>query len=160
MEGIEAAFCGILSTDPVLKTGKNGKPYANFSCTVSNEGGDPSWLNVICFNEAAENIAKRAKKGATVYCEGILSLASWTDSEGKPRSGLAVSATKVERLGLNGRNRPDENKPPLPSLPIALPARKRPAFGMFRRKKKAQEPAETAQVSSDSGRPFDDPLDF
>lgn len=168
MKGIECAFCGVLSTDPVLKTGKNGKNFANFSCTVSGEADDQR-VNVICFGDISEQIAKTARKGDSVYCEGVLSLASWQNSDGEARSGLAVSAWRAEKLGNIGRDRaenPRGGSSPTSgeqTFPIALPARKKPAFGLFRRKKKAKtssiEPDKT-QDYSENERPFDDALPF
>ena len=159
MRGIECCFIATLSTDPVLKTGKNGKQFCNFSCTVAVENGDPQWANVICFGENAEQIAETAKKGDRVYVEGVLSLATWTNAEGESRSGLAVSATKVQRLGLS-RVEPAKSWISLEDIPLAPRKPRRPprTFGLFRRAKKAQKLA--AQESADNGRPFDDPLDF
>jgi single-stranded DNA-binding protein len=97
-----------------------------------------------------------------VCVEGSLTLAKWTNADGEPRAGLAVSAWKVERLGNIGRDRaPDEGKPPPATLPIALPAIKRRKFGLFRKRKAIpQESENSAPVSSDNGRPFDDALPF
>ena len=75
--------------------------------------------------------------------EGHLTLAKWENSEGEARSGLAVSAWKVEKLGCIGRNRvrqPEE--PPSAALPIVLPAKKEPAFGLFRKKAKPKSTTE------------------
>jgi single stranded DNA-binding protein len=174
MKGIESAFIGVLSTDPVLKTGKNGKNYANFSCTVASEAGDPQWINVICFGSIAEELAQRVRKGDKVYCEGTLTLAKWENADGEARSGLAVSAWKAEKLGCIGRNRienprfgsaatsGDGSPEPLQaSFPIVLPAVKKRPFGRLLRKPKkaiAQDSADKAQVLHE--RPFDDELSF
>jgi hypothetical protein len=100
VKGIECAFCGVLSTTPELKQGKAGKAYANFSCVVAGEAGE-SWLNVITFNENAEELVKVARKGDSVYVHGSLSLATWQNADGEARSGLAVSAWKAEKLGMH-----------------------------------------------------------
>jgi single stranded DNA-binding protein len=157
VKGIESAFVATLSKDPELKEGKNGKPYANFSCTVASENGESQWANVICFGDVSKQIAETARKGDRVYVEGSLSLAKWENSAGETRSGLAVSAWRVERIGAAnlGRNRQQNEDKPLATLPIALPAIKRRKFGLFRRAKKV-----IPQVSADNGRPFDDELSF
>ena len=89
-----------------------------------------------------------AHKGDRVYVEGHLSLATWQDSEGKPRSGLAVSAWKVEKLGNIGRNRAKQD-----DLPIALPAKKKRKhrLGIFRKSK-----PESVEIDPE----FDDALPF
>ena len=109
-------------------------------------------MNVICFGDLAETIAKDAKKGDKVYVQGAISLANWTNSEGEARSGLAVSATRAERLF--GLAQQTCEAAAQPSLPIVLPAirkKKRPAFGLFRRKAKK---IEAATSDAGDGRPF------
>jgi len=154
VRGIESAFWGVLGKDPELSQGKNGKPYCNFGCAVTAGQDENQWINVICFNETAEKLAEAARKGERVYCEGNLTLATWENGEGKTRSGLAVSAWKVERLANIGRNRvrqphePDEEGAPEPSLPAH---KRRKAFGLFRKAKKAEAPKSGEYE-------FDDPL--
>ena len=150
MKGVECAFVGVLSKDPELKQGKNGKNYANFSCTVAVENGEPQWINVICFGSIHERALRLLGREA--------------------RSGLAVSAWRAERLGNIGRNRVEnprvgtspqtgEARLDKDKLPIALPAvkKRKGSFALFRKPKK-----ETAQDSEDRPheRPFDDPLSF
>ena len=101
--------------------------------TVSHE--ETQWINVICFGETAEKIAEIARKGDRVYVEGSLTLATWETGEGNTRSGLAVSALKVEKLGNIGRNCLKQEE-----LPIALPAKKKlkRRFDLFRKNAKAE----------------------
>ena len=44
-------------------------------------------------------------KGVEVYVEGRLSLNAWTGKDGQPRTGLSVSAWRVEVLGRIGKSR-------------------------------------------------------
>ena len=120
---ISCAFICALTRDPEFKLGKTGKPYANFTCVAGDQR-----VNVICFGDLAGEYREGRQKGDKVFIEGAIRLASWTDGEGQPKYGLAVSATRAEKLFAAQ-----------PSLPIALPARKkkRPTFGLFRKKKKA-----------------------
>jgi single-strand DNA-binding protein len=167
MRGIECAFWATIGQDIELKTSKAGKPYVSFSAVVTmGQGEDVSqWPRVGCFGEVAEKLAAQARKGDRIYCEGALTLNTWESPAGETKQGLNVAAWKCERLSNIGRNRatyaPDEDKP---LLPIALPAhkRKRPAFGIFRKKTKVatQESADKAQDSSENERPFDDAIPF
>jgi single-stranded DNA-binding protein len=83
MKGIEAAFIGVLSKDPEVKHGKNGKPFCNFSCTVASESSDQSWVNTICFGSIAEELVQRAHKGDRVYVEGHLSFTAYAARQGE-----------------------------------------------------------------------------
>jgi single stranded DNA-binding protein len=153
VKGIESAFWGVLGKDPELREGKSGKQYCNFGCGVTVEGEATQWINVICFAPIAETISKTAKKGDRIYVEGSLTLATWQNSDGETKTGLAVSAWKVERLGNIGRNRIE---PPSPSLPIALPAQKKrkSSFGLFRKAKVKKTP------SAEPDPEFNDPIPF
>jgi single-strand DNA-binding protein len=117
---------------------------------VTVEGDSTQWINVICFAPIADTLSKTAKNGDRVYCEGTLTLNTWQNSDGETKTGLAVSAWKVERLGNIGRNRIE---PPSPSLPIALPDQKKRKsnFGLFRKEK---------PKSSEIDQEFNDALPF
>ncbi len=45
-----------------------------------------------------------------MYCEGRLSLNAWTGRDGAERTGLSVSAWRVEVLGRIGKSRPAKGK--------------------------------------------------
>jgi single-stranded DNA-binding protein len=62
------------------------------------------WVSVAVFEEKALALAGLAK-GAEVYVEGRLSL-TWAGKDGQQRTGLSVSAWRVEVLGRIGKNRP------------------------------------------------------
>jgi single-strand DNA-binding protein len=110
MRGIESAFWGTLGADPELKTSKSGNPFANFNVAVTvghtDDGKDvTAWVRVACFGRIAEEIAARTAKGDRVYIEGSLTLNTWTTAAGEQRSGLNVSAWKVEKVAAIGKNR-------------------------------------------------------
>jgi single-strand DNA-binding protein len=108
--GIETAFWGVLGKDPELRTSKTGTAYTGMNVVVvtgtTDDGKDGSqWLRVTCFKGVAEAIAARAKKGDRVYCEGTLTLNQWNDAHGEAKTGLNVTAWKVEKLAAIGKNR-------------------------------------------------------
>lgn len=110
MRGIETAFWGTLGADPELKTSKGGNPFAIFNVAVTvghaDDGKDVTqWLRAACFGRVAEEIAAHTAKGDRVYIEGSLTLNTWTTAAGEQRSGLNVSAWKVEKLAAIGKNR-------------------------------------------------------
>lgn len=137
MKGIEAAFQGALGKDPELKTSKSGTPYAGLSVVVTvgkdDDGKDVGqWIRVTCFKETAQHIAAAAKKGSRLYCEGSLSLDTWTAGNGEQRTGLSCAAWKVVILGEIGEKRP----------------------------RKSSAPADNGAANKGAGRIFDDPLPF
>jgi single-stranded DNA-binding protein len=110
MRGIETAFWGTLGRDPELKTSKGGKAFATMNVAVTigqTEDGKPldQWLRVV-FDETAERIAGSCHKQDRVYCEGALTLESWTAKDGAERTGLKVVAFKCEKVAAIGKNRP------------------------------------------------------
>jgi hypothetical protein len=62
------------------------------------EGGEPTWVSVAVSEEKARVLTGLAK-GVEVYVEGRLSLNTWTGRDGAERTGLSVSAWRVEVLG-------------------------------------------------------------
>jgi single stranded DNA-binding protein len=111
VKGIEAAFWGVLGKDPELRTSKTGNPFATMNVVVTvgkdDDGKDISqWVRVACFGQIAEEIAARAAKSDRIYCEGTLTLNTWADkATGEAKTGLNVTAWKVEKLAAIGKNR-------------------------------------------------------
>ena len=110
MRGIEAAFWAVIGKDPELKTSKAGNSFPTINVTVTvgkaDDGKDVNqWIRIACFGETAERIAERAKKGDRIYCEGNLTLNTWTAANGDMKTGLSLAAWKVERLAAIGKHR-------------------------------------------------------
>ncbi|MDH4981239.1 single-stranded DNA-binding protein [Hyphomicrobium sp. D-2] len=112
---IETAFSGRVGTDPERRTSQAGKPWLRFSVAVGSDDA-VQWVQVAVFGQQAEDLSTRLHKGDRVYVEGTLRLNTWTDHDGRERSGLSVAAWKGERLGAIGRNKPRrQDKPSLPA---------------------------------------------
>jgi single-stranded DNA-binding protein len=58
------------------------------------------------FGDAVGPIAPRLTKGAEVYCEGRLSLGTWTGRDGEAKVGLNLAAWAVQPMGQIGRRKP------------------------------------------------------
>lgn len=115
---LEAAAQGTVSQDGIeLRSAKNGTSFASFSIAIATGKQDDAgknlltWLRVTAFGEAAEILARRAKKGARIYAEGRLELSEWVARDGVKRSGLNLTAWKCELIGAANIGR---NKPPRP----------------------------------------------
>lgn len=116
---IEAALFGTLGRDAELKTSAKGKAYLRANIAVS-EGDATTWVNAMIFDQAAIDAVVKLVKGARLYVEGRLQLASWTDREGKPRHGLSIMSwhCRLSEIGRNkkrdprpGRERPNQQAP-------------------------------------------------
>ena len=128
MKGIEVALEGVVSKDVELKVSKGGTPYVGMNVAVVTGKADDSadttqWVRVTCFKEVAKEIAATAKKGSRLYCEGSLSLDSWTAANGEARHGLSCAAWKVVILGEIGERRRSARKPSGPEPEARKPAR-------------------------------------
>ncbi|MGQ0591186.1 MAG: single-stranded DNA-binding protein [Gammaproteobacteria bacterium] len=64
-------------------------------------GDQVTWVSVAVFEEKARGLEGLAK-GTEVYAEGRLSLNAWTSRDGAERTGLAVTAWRIEVLGQIG----------------------------------------------------------
>jgi len=106
---IECACIGRVAAAPELKTSAGGKPWASFNVAVG-QGDEAQWLRVVVFGDTAERLAGTLVKADRVYVEGALTMNTWRDREGEKRAGLNVAASKCERLGAIGRNRPPATK--------------------------------------------------
>lgn len=58
------------------------------------------------FGNTVTPLTPRLIKGALVYCEGRLTLGSWTSRDGQAKSGLNLSAWEVVPMAQIGRQRP------------------------------------------------------
>jgi len=106
---IETAFIGRVGSDPELKTSSTGKPWMAFNIAVGQDDGT-QWLRVAVFSARAEDLAGTLHKGDRAYVEGALTLRTW-EKNGETRAGLNVAASKCEKLGAIGRNKPPKRRP-------------------------------------------------
>jgi single stranded DNA-binding protein len=112
MSTIEAAFSGRAGSVPELKTAPSGAVWAAFSVALGS-GDDATWIRVSVFGDLARDLSERLEKGEKVYCEGRLTLSTWTGRDGEPRTGLQLAAHHVNRMG------PKLNKPKRAGYPAA-----------------------------------------
>ncbi len=112
MLGIEAALECRIVRDPELKMVKGGTmAMLSMSLAVDEpvkpgEDAKTTWVNTKLFGDKAKAAADRLAKGDRVYCEGRLSLDSWTGQDGQERHGLSLIANVAHPLGKIGRRAP------------------------------------------------------
>lgn len=109
MNGIIACAQGTLGRDAELRYTQSGQAVLNFSIAVQDakrpEGAETEWLRVSVWGELAENLNASGNlgKGAECYVEGRMKLNTWAGPDGQQRSGLELSAWRVDLLGAIGR---------------------------------------------------------
>jgi single-strand DNA-binding protein len=95
---------GNLTRDPELKFTGSGLAMCTFGLAVNNRrkdesgnwvDGDPSFFDVVCWRNLAENVTESIPKGTTVIVTGKLRQRSWEADDGSKRSKVEVNAEHV-----------------------------------------------------------------
>jgi single-strand DNA-binding protein len=115
---------GNATREPEIRHTNGGMVVASFGVAINQrkknaatgewEDGEPSFFDVTCFRELAENVAETVTKGTRVIVAGTLRQSSWENDQGEKRSKIEVIADEVgpslrwatasvERVGRDGR---------------------------------------------------------
>ncbi len=95
---------GNLTRDPELKFTGSGLAMGTFGVAVNNRkrtesgewvDGDPSFYDVVCWRNLAENVAETLSKGHNVIVVGKLRQRSWEADDGTKRSKIEVNAEHI-----------------------------------------------------------------
>jgi single-strand DNA-binding protein len=97
---------GRLTRDPELKYTASGTAMCRFGLAINRRykdktgefKDDTTFVNCVIWREAAEQVGKAVKKGASVHVEGRLRSYDYQDKEGNKRSGIEVEARRVQIL--------------------------------------------------------------
>ena len=96
---ITATVTGNVGKQPELKATSSGKAMASFSVasTFNPKNGEPktTWVDVVCFDEQAEQVAERVNKGDRVCVTGRLELEKFQRKDGTEGSALRMVADEV-----------------------------------------------------------------
>jgi single-strand DNA-binding protein len=96
---IRAEVVGNVGKQPELKESKAGKSMCRFSVasTKKVEGREPvtSWVNVLCFDEMAQQVAERVGQGDRVMVSGRLEVEKYADKDGVERTSVTILADDV-----------------------------------------------------------------
>jgi len=129
IDGIECAFPATLTQDAEVKNTAAGRPFLKLSVTTGKEEKQ-QFVSVLAWRDTFTELAPSLTKGARIYVEGRLELRHWNGG-----SGLSVSASVIQPLGLIGAKKP---KAP----------------------RKAGKAKVDPQAPIENARPFDDALPF
>lgn len=125
MDGLQAAFVGrVVGQGAELKWTSNGTPLVNVSVLVQDSkagDGEAQFVRVGHFGDDAEDLAQQLTKGVEVYVEGRLKLNTWQATDGTPRSGLNVTAWRLEPVGQIGRRAPQQRREGAMPQSMAIP---------------------------------------
>jgi single-strand DNA-binding protein len=95
---------GNITRDPDLKFTGSGLAMCTFGLAVNNRkkdergewvDGDPSFYDVVCWRQLAENVTESLPKGTSVIVVGKLRQRSWEADDGTKRSKVEVQADHV-----------------------------------------------------------------
>mgnify|MGYP000866057508 CR=1 FL=1 len=93
---------GRLGQDPELKYTTSGMAICTLSLALDQgKEKEVGWVNVVCMEKTAENVAQYMNKGDEIGVSGRLAYRSW-EQEGKKRSALEVVANRVDFLRKKG----------------------------------------------------------
>jgi len=102
--GNTVTLVGNVTRDPEVRHLESGLTITSFGLAISQrrkndagewEDGDPSYFDVSCFRELAENVAETVAKGNRVIVAGSLRYRAWETPEGEKRSKVEVLADEV-----------------------------------------------------------------
>lgn len=93
---------GNITRDPELRFTPSGQANASFGVAVNRRtkkdgewvDADPSFFNVTCWQNLAENVAESLTKGTRVVVTGRLEQRSW-EQDGQKRSTIDIIADEV-----------------------------------------------------------------
>lgn len=95
---ITAVVTGKVGREPELRTTGSGKAMSKFSVASSQKKGEEyvtTWVDVLCFEEQASQVAERLEKGQRVTVTGRLALEQYEKRDGTPGSSLVLMADEV-----------------------------------------------------------------
>lgn len=100
IDGIECAFPATLTQDAEVKETSTGRPFLKLSVTTGKDDKQ-QFVSVLAWRDTFTEMAPHLVKGGRIYVEGKLELRHWNGG-----SGLSVSASVLQPLGLIGAKKP------------------------------------------------------
>jgi single-strand DNA-binding protein len=117
----QVALAGRLVDDPEFRITDSGTARLTVRIAVNRSYRDrnddwqeeTSFFNVVIWNQLAERLADRLKKGTPVFLSGRLRSASWRDDDENPHYLVEIQARSLQILqrssvGANGAIEPDQ----------------------------------------------------
>lgn len=90
---------GRLAQDPELRSTTGGTSVTSFDLAVPSLSKDreapPDYIPVVCWGQTAEFACRYLGKGRQIVVEGRVSTRKWTDTDGKNRKAVEVTASRL-----------------------------------------------------------------
>ena len=103
---------GRLGQDPEAIWSDSGlRTKASLAVTIDKTTTD--WYAVTAFGKNAEILANFARKGEQIALEGRLSLSSWVDGVGNPRSKAEIVIESISLIAGNKKSSPTSSETPV-----------------------------------------------
>lgn len=144
--GNTVTIIGNVTRDPELRFTNSGMAVASFGVAINTgrrnpqtgqwEEGEPSFFDVSCFREMADNVAESLQKGTRVIVTGRLNQRTWQTDTGEKRSKVEIIADEVgpslrwatatvqrneRREAFDGASRTSGSSEPVPDYPDEEP---------------------------------------
>lgn len=102
----EVIFMGRLGRDAEMSYTNGGKALTKFSLAIDQgKNKDAMWLNIVCWEQVAEEAAQQASKGALVEVKGRLTQRKWND-----KYYYDVVANSVEVISAPGSKKAEDEE--------------------------------------------------
>lgn len=97
-------IAGRLGRDPEMSYTPQGKAVTKFSIAV-NQGQDNQgqnkpamWLNIVAWEQLAEKVNEKFRKGNEVFVQGKLAMRTYDDKNGEKRTAFDIVASTAQLL--------------------------------------------------------------
>lgn len=92
-------IAGRLGRDPEMSYTPQGKAVTKFSMAVNQGQDKPAmWLNVVTWEQLAEKVNEKFRKGNEVFIQGKLTMRTYDDKNGEKRTAFDVVASTAQLL--------------------------------------------------------------
>ncbi|MCB5285038.1 MAG: single-stranded DNA-binding protein [Candidatus Cloacimonetes bacterium] len=120
-------IAGRITKELELKYTPKGSPVVNFSVAMDKRFKDesdqwqsvPVYVDVVAWNQTAENLCKQAHKGTAVLVEGKIDVRSYVDQNNVNRKVFEIIADFVQTLEWKPREEGGDTPPPHEEPPHA-----------------------------------------
>lgn len=101
---------GRLTRDAVMRTAKNGNPYATFTLAVTDTYNTKKvyFINCIAFGKTATNIEQFTMKGLRLIVRGSLQTRDYTRKDGAKATAYEVAVDEAEFIDFKDREEQEE----------------------------------------------------
>lgn len=90
---------GRLAQNPELRSTATGTSVTSFDLAVNVPSKDrdtpPDYIPIVCWGQTAEFACRYLAKGRQIVVEGRVSTRKWTDTDGKNRKAVEVTASRL-----------------------------------------------------------------